>query len=395
MGSRASFRTAVAVLVVACCAALTPIGNGGTPDFGEPLAGLTAEQLEQFDEGKDEFTEVETVPEGLGPVFNDSACANCHLEGAVGGGSSILETRFGALAADGKFDPMSQHGGSLIQKNGIGVVDTCNYLAEIVPSDATIVDGRRTTPLFGLGLVNAVPDGTFFAIAAEEAFHPDHIKGKVSIVTEIATGKNKVGKFGWKCQNPTLFQFSGDAYLNEMGITNPEFPDESCPGGDCDSLSCNPMQELNDDGSGVEAFANFMTFLAPPPRGAITTQAALGNLVFLSIGCAGCHRPDLRTGSNAVAALNKVTFHPYSDFLLHDMGSLGDGITQNNATGKLMRTAPLWGLRKITTYLHDGRATTLSDAILAHAGQGKKARDRYAALSHFQKAWLEAFLNSL
>jgi CxxC motif-containing protein (DUF1111 family) len=395
MGSRASFRTAVAVLVIVCCAALTPIGNGGTPDFGEPLAGLTAEQLEQFDEGKDEFSEVETVPQGLGPVFNDSACANCHLEGAVGGGSSILETRFGMMGADGKFDPLSQFGGSLIQKQGIGVNETCDYLAELVPADATIVAGRRTTPLFGLGLVDAVPDGTFFAIAAEEAFHPDHIKGRVSIVTEIATGKNAVGKFGWKCQNPTLFQFSGDAYLNEMGITNPEFPDESCPGGDCDSLSCNPMTDVNDDGSGVEAFANFMTFLAPPPRGQITAQAGLGELVFRSIGCAGCHRPDLRTGPNPVAALNKVTFHPYSDFLLHDMGSLGDGITQNAATGKLMRTAPLWGLRKITTFLHDGRATTLNDAILAHAGQGKKARDRFAALSNFQKAWLTAFLNSL
>ncbi len=95
MGSRASFRTAIAILVVVGCAALTPIGNGGTPDFGEPLAGLTAEQVEQFEEGKDEFSEVETVPEGLGPVFNDTACANCHLDAAVGGGSPILETRFG------------------------------------------------------------------------------------------------------------------------------------------------------------------------------------------------------------------------------------------------------------------------------------------------------------
>src|SRR5262249_31339495 len=126
----------------------------------------------------------------------------------------------------------------------------------------------------------------------------------------------------------------------------------------------------------------------------VTAQAALGDLVFRSIGCAGCHRPDLRTGSNPVAALNKVTFHPYSDFLLHDMGNLGDGITQNLATGKLMRTAPLWGLRKLTTYLHDGRASTLDAAILAHDGQGKKARNRYTALPGYEKTWLTAFLNS-
>jgi hypothetical protein len=170
-----------------------------------------------------------------------------------------------------------------------------------------------------------------------------------------------------------------------MGITNPEFRTRAVRE---ETVTRRPqlMKELNDDGSGVEAFANFMTFPAPPPRGQITAQAALGELVFRSIGCAGCHRPDLRTGPNPVAALNKVTFHPYSDFLLHDMGSLGDGITQNNATGRLMRTAPLWGLRKITTYLHDGRATAVTDAILAHAGQGQKARDRFAALSNHQKA---------
>jgi CxxC motif-containing protein (DUF1111 family) len=395
MGSRVSFRTAVAVLVVLCCAALTPLGNGGTPDFGEPLAGLTADQQERFDHGKDDFEEVETVAEGLGPVFNDVSCANCHNGAAAGGGSAVLETRFGTTAADGTFDPLTQFGGSLIQVQGIGVSESCDYLAEVVPPEATIVAQRRTTPLFGLGLVDAVPDAAFYAIAAEEAFHPDHIRGTVSVVTEIATGHKAVGKFGWKCQNPSLFQFGGDAYVNEMGITNPEFPDENCPGGNCDSLSCNPMKEVNDDGSGVQAFTDFMTFLAPPPRGQVTAQAALGELTFRAIGCAGCHRTDLRTGSNPVAALNKVTFHPYSDFLLHDMGALGDGITQNQATGNLMRTAPLWGLRKIHTYLHDGRATTLPDAILAHDGQGKRARDRFAALPNYQKNWLVAFLNSL
>jgi CxxC motif-containing protein (DUF1111 family) len=138
-----------------------------------------------------------------------------------------------------------------------------------------------------------------------------------------------------------------------------------------------------------------MTYLAPPPRGPINAQALLGQVVFASIGCTGCHRANLTTGSNPVGALNKVAFHPYSDFLLHDMGNLGDGISQNLATGKLMRTAPLWGLRRVTTYLHDGRATTLDAAILAHDGQGKKARNRYAALPGYEKNWLTAFLNSL
>ncbi len=396
MGSRVSFRIAASIAVVLALAALTPIESSNpAPDFGQPLAGLTADQLDRFNDGKAEFQGVETVEEGVGPVFNDVSCANCHLAAAIGGGSPTLETRFGTTGANGLFDPLTQFGGSLIQVSGIGATGSCEYLAEIVPPEATIVAHRRTTPLFGLGLVDAVPDSTFYAIRDEEKFNPDGIAGLISVVTNVSTGQPAVGKFGWKGQNPTLFQFSGDAYLNEMGITNPQFPNESCPQGDCAALSCNPNPGVNDDGTGVQEFTDFMTLLAPPPRGQITGQVVAGELVFLGIGCAGCHRTELKTGPNTVAALNKVRFHPYSDFLLHDMGALGDGITQNLATGKLMRTAPLWGLRKITTYLHDGRATTLDAAILAHDGQAKKARNRYAGLPAYQKAWLTAFLNSL
>jgi CxxC motif-containing protein (DUF1111 family) len=390
---KVSFRTGLAAAALSSLA-LTPGGNP-VPDFGQPLAGLGSEELERFDEGLDEFSEVETAEEGLGPIFNDVSCATCHLTPAVGGGSEVLETRFGRLGSDGLFDAMPEFGGGLIQKNGIGIAGLCDYLAELVPGEATIVADRRTTPLFGLGLVDATPDSTFKAIALEEKFHPDGIAGKVSMVPNISTGRDAVGKFGWKAQNPSLFQFSGDAYLNEMGVTSPEFPDENCPGGDCDSLSCNPLPGMNDDGSGVEAFADFMTFLAPPPRGPITASALGGELVFKSLGCAGCHRQTIRTGPNAIAALNKVYYQPYSDFLLHDMGALSDGVTQNKATGKMMRTAPLWGLRKITRFLHDGRASTYDQAILAHDGQGKKARDRFAALPAWQKTLLYAFLGSL
>jgi CxxC motif-containing protein (DUF1111 family) len=395
MGSRVSFRIAASVFAVLALAALTPVSSNPAPDFGQPLAGLTADQLARFSDGQDEFVSVETVEEGVGPVFNDVSCASCHSVAAIGGGSAILETRFGTTGPDGLFDPLSQLGGSLIQKQGIGAAADCEYLAEIVPPEATIVANRRTTPLFGLGLVDAVPDATFWAIAQEEACDPDGIGGVVSVVTNISTGQNAVGKFGWKGQNPTLFQFAGDAYLNEMGITNPQFPNESCPQGDCAALSCNPAPQLNDEGPGVQAFADFMAFLAPPPRGPVNAQALAGELVFRGVGCAGCHRTVMRTGPNPVAALNKVVFHPFSDFLLHDMGALGDGITQNLATGRLMRTAPLWGARKLATFLHDGRAATFDAAILAHDGQAKKARDRYANLPAYKKTWLTAFLNSL
>jgi CxxC motif-containing protein (DUF1111 family) len=375
--------------------ALAPGGTSSPPDFGAPLAGLTTDQLSRFNAGKSEFLGVETIEDGLGPVFNDVSCASCHLVPAAGGGSARLETRFGTLTARGHFDPLSQFGGSLIQSQGIGSSGGCVYVGEVVPPEATIIAGRRTTPLFGLGLVDNVPDLEFRLIAAAQTLDRDGVTGLVSVVTDLATGRLAVGKFGWKAQNPTLFQFSGDAYLNEMGVTNPQFPAENCPQGDCASLSCNPEPGLNDSAGGVQAFADFMTFLAPPPRGPIAVAAILGEFQFSKIGCANCHVSTLRTGASSVSALDRVTFHPYSDFLLHDMGSLGDGITQNRATGRLMRTAPLWGVRKLTTLLHDGRATSLDQAIQAHDGQGRKARDRFVNLSAWERAQLIAFLNSL
>jgi CxxC motif-containing protein (DUF1111 family) len=180
-----------------------------------------------------------------------------------------------------------------------------------------------------------------------------------------------------------------------MGITSPNFRLENCPNGDCSLLRCDPVADPEDDGSGVEAFADFMRLLAPPPRGAITLEVEAGEQVFSRIGCAGCHVPTWTTGSSPVAALNGVTFHPYSDFLLHDMGPLGDGIEQGQARGTEMRTMPLWGLRERTSFLHDGRTRSLSEAIGAHAGQGQAARDQFEALSGPEVQQLLEFLQSL
>jgi CxxC motif-containing protein (DUF1111 family) len=366
------------------------------PNFGDPLAGLASSEMNRFNDGKAEFQSVETVADGLGPVFNDVSCASCHLTPAVGGAGARLVTRFGTMKPDGTFDPMAGAGGSLIQSQGIGPVGTCNYLSEIVPPEATVVTGRRTTPLFGLGLIEAVPARTFLELAVAESLDPDGTGGIPSIVTDVSTGLPAIGRFGWKAQVPTLHQFAGDAYLNEMGITTPQFPNENCPQGNCASLSCNPRPDLNDGDDAVQALADYMTMLAPPPRAATSGNGIqLGEGVFTAIGCAGCHRANLKTGASPIHALSNVTFHPYSDFLLHDMGSLGDGITQNHATGRLMRTAPLWGLRKEPTLLHDGRAATIEQAILAHDGQGKRSRDRFAALSAPVKALVISFLSSL
>jgi CxxC motif-containing protein (DUF1111 family) len=205
--------------------------------------------------------------------------------------------------------------------------------------------------------------------------------GRANIVVDRASGQQRVGRFGWKCQQATLFTFSGDAYLNEMGITTPLFPEEKCPRGNCALLN-NPVLKPapNDaDSSSRVQFTDFMTFLAPVQQGNFTNQARFGGFVFREIGCINCHAPVLRTGSNASVALNEVTYFRFSDLLLHDMGSLNDGIAQSGAGQNAMRTAPLWGCRLLTTFLHDGRA----------------ARDRFAGLNDDQKAALLALLKAL
>jgi CxxC motif-containing protein (DUF1111 family) len=370
-------------------------GNGG-PNFGDPLPGLTSDLQARFAAGQANFEVVDTVPGGLGPVYNDTACSNCHSGPAIGGGSTILETRFGRMV-NGQFDPMTAFGGSLIQKNGIGWFNGVKFVGEVVPKQATIVAGRRTTPLFGLGLVGLLPDSVFENLAELEQQATPSTAGRVNVVTDIATGDSIVGRFGWKCQNGSLLSFSADAYLNEMGITTPLEPNENCPQGNCALLHANPATSNPNEPDNVdlEQFTDFMTFLAPPPQVPLTANAKSGAKTFVAIGCVNCHFPSFQTPSNSIAALNQVTFFPFSDFLLHDMGKLGDGIAQAGAGQTEMRTAPLWGVRVMKSFLHDGRASSLSQAILAHDGQGKAARNQFANLGKSDQNNLIAFLNSL
>jgi len=367
-----------------------------SPPAGDALAGLTAAQRTLFTDGQTDFKEEETVSDGLGPVFNERSCAACHSVPATGGGSRRTVTRF-STRTNGVYDPMTALGGSLRQDHAIGLADGSphTFRPEIVPQLATIVVRRRTTPLFGLGFVDATPDADFIALAAAQASRGDGIIGRVNMVDNIRAGMKTAGKFGWKAQVPSLFQFSGDAYLNEMGITTSDFPNENCPQGNCAELSFNPMPGINDDGSGPLTLTNFMTLLAAPPRAAQNRDTDDGEATFDQIGCTACHVATLHTGSSPIAALDRKAYHPYSDFLIHDMGTLGDDLEMGGAAGKEMRTAPLWGLRFITTYLHDGRANTLDQAILAHDGEARPARDRFANLNAAVKAKLMAFLDSL
>src|SRR5262249_55384587 len=323
--------------------------------------------LAQLEAGQEEFEKPEEVADGLGPVFNDVSCVACHANPKVGGDSGITETRFGRITK-GKFDPMTEFGGSLLQVRGVDPAHGCG--PETVPKEATIIAKRKTTSLFGLGLVDHVPDAALLALASTQRVTTPAVAGQASIVKDATSGRHRVGRFGWKAQIATLVTFAADAYLNEMGITSPTFPKDNPPNGDasrleqCDAVTADPEANV----ASVAAFTVFMTFLAPPPRGPITPQVTAGHAVFDRIGCASCHVQTLTTGPSAIAALDRVAFEPFSDFLLHDMGNLGDRIEQGAAGGRQMRTAPLWGLRVRTTFLHDGGASTIEAAILAHDG---------------------------
>ena len=361
-----------------------------------PVAGLTPEQQGAFEQGGLAFSKIYGTAEGLGPLFNDQSCMACH--GVMAGSSNRINTRFGR-SEDQWFDPLEHLGGSLVQSRGISpfvaAEGDVRFAGERVPDEANRVAIRRTPTLQGLGFVDAVPDSTWLAMAEAQLAADPATAGRVHRVFDAATGAVTAGKFGWKAQVATLRQFSGEALVDELGITSPEFPHERCPQGDCAALAFNPVPGLNDDGSAVTALTDFMTMLAVPPRGAIPSQVAVGEAAFNALGCAACHVSSIETGANAIASLNRAIFHPYSDFLLHDMGGLGDGIAQGDATGREMRTAPLWGLGTKTLFLHDGSAATLSDAILRHDGQGRTSRDHFAALDPARLNQLLAFLKSL
>lgn len=371
--------------------------------LGQSLPGLSDILKQNFQFGLQKFSTTETPDDGLGPVFNGTSCAECHLKGAIGGAGFDLvqsrETRIGALV-NGVYSDLPELGGPVIQRRSLHEFDLNNpVLPEVVPPAADFVSRRITTPLFGLGLLEAIPDSTI--LANVRVNDPDGITGEANRVTNPESGNTEIGRFGWKAQVSRMHVFSGDAYLNEMGVTSPTFPNESLPQGKPIPPGANPdPNSPNDDGGDVQAFTDFMRFLAPPaPRLPITPQIQAGASVFVNLRCSVCHVPLMRTASTVfvtvgpfppgttveVPALENKEVRAFTDLLLHDMGpGLADGIRQPSTAparrGSQFRTAPLWGLGRRRLFLHDGRAATIEDAIEAHGGEALASRNRFEAL---------------
>jgi len=399
--ARAPFVLASFVAVAVATAVGPPASaGGGRGQLGKALDGLTMDQRKLFRDGKDEFEQVQSVASGLGPIFNNVSCVACHFVPAVGGSSPITETRAQRVVGGNHFE---LPGGSLFQSDAISA--NCR---ETIPAEANVIAKRQTTPLFGVGLIEAIPDAQIEAYRAEQASaHPEQA-GLIHRVLDVATGMSRVGRFGWKAQQASLLAFSGDAYVNEMGITSRLFPFENAPNGNAVKLgACDTVPDPEDKGDDIVKFENFMRLLAPPPRdddedhdgdhdrerGQQSSRPRGGRHLFEKIGCAVCHRAGF-TAESPIAAINGRRVDAFSDFLLHDVGT-GDGIVQGDAPANVLRTPPLWGISESAPYLHDGSAATIREAIRRHANQGAAAQKAFQELSREEQEALLEFLDSI
>jgi CxxC motif-containing protein (DUF1111 family) len=383
---------------------------------------------------------VEAISDGLGPLYNAQSCRECHQNPVSGGPSQITELRVGHRGPDGRFRnadiPIARGkviiaGRTLVNDRAIcpNAAFPDSEIQERVPDTETIRTRRASLNLLGDGLVEAVADETLLNIARQQR-RTTHglIHGQALRVPIVeAPGSTGVGRFGWKDQHASLLSFSGDAYLNEMGITNRLFPDEV-------TTICNTVAEPNDkpDSTGladVDRFARFMRATKAPARDTLlakTPKATTGSRLFDKIGCATCHVRTLTTAAAGTPinggtftippAIGQKTFHPFGDFLLHNVGT-GDGIVMAMPehygrkvyqivwkafvldslarTENKVRTAPLWGVRLRPRLMHDQASLTLRDAIVRHRGEASGVTQRFRTLSRREQEAIIAFLQSL
>ena len=386
------------------------------------------------------FDEVEGIPDGLGPLYNAQSCRECHQSPVSGSASQVNELRVGHVGTNGQFEnpsiPIARGtetitGRTLVNDRAIcpNAAYPSTEIQERVPDTETVRTFRVSVNLLGDGFIEAVTDQALEDLSKEQCRKS---RGKIcGLVVHVpvleASGETGVGRFGWKDQHVSLLSFAADAYLNEMGVTSRLQPDEV-------TNLCNTASEPNDkpgpDGlSDIDRFARFVrASKAPPPDYtlAATDKAKHGSELFDKIGCNDCH---VRTMTTAPAgtkvdggaftvpdALGQKQFSPYSDFLMHNVGT-GDGIVipvvehyghrfgqrawkgyspENfQETRYRIRTAPLWGVRMRTRLMHDGASLTLHDAIVRHGGEAKEAAKKFKCLKPDEREAVVTFLQSL
>jgi CxxC motif-containing protein (DUF1111 family) len=366
-----------------------PAFGSGRAGIAEPtkFASADAAGIQLAELGATLFRKEFGPSDGLGPLFNAQSCLACHQSptpGGVGLHGLALVSRIGQLAPGSSEFRLSDGVPIARDKSIAGLGFPCR-LTHGPPAGANLISLRNASPLYGLGLIEDIPDQAILANAASQI----GVNGAPNIIRD-AQGRESIGRFGWKGDVANLQQFVADAFRNEMGITSPLAPHDIAMSAD---NSCGEIRAgLDDDGSIVGAVTAYLAGLPVPPRDSSPLNSAgasdQGQQLFSSMGCASCHTPALpsRRGDAAL----------YSDLLLHDMGpALNDGIVQGNASGAQWRTTPLWGLRLRARFLHDGRATTPAEAILSHDGDGAAAAKAYRKLGRDDRDALLAFMATL
>jgi len=381
------------------------VSNGATEPAGDNFA-LDQAQFERKHDPSQAGT-------GLGPVYNATACAECHQNVVTGAGSQITELRAGHRDASGNFvNPTILINGGKNTITGRSLINDraiCEQAVEHLPVTENVRALRAVLSTLGDGFVEAVDDNTLLAIARNQPAQSNGLIHGEAIQIPIleAPGQMRVGRFGWKDQQPTVLSFAADAYLNEMGVTNRLRPTDTTP-------VCKATSDLEDvpDALGlanIDHFAQFIRGTKAPPRDpdlASTPDAQAGHDLFTTTGCVTCHVETLTTARAGTLinggqyrvpeALGSKIIHPFGDYLLHDVGT-GDGIVQAGPqdTANKLRTSPLWGLHIRSRFMHDLVSLTVEDAIERHGGEAQGVIARYNALTAAQKAQLVAFLKSL
>jgi CxxC motif-containing protein (DUF1111 family) len=393
-------------------------GARGTPIeecVNEPVAP-TARGNGRFEDNKAIFSERETIEDGLGPTYNDVGCVECHQSVDVGAFGQQMEFRAGHIT-NGAF--VDAPGGQLIHARG-----TDSDIVEHISTAESVKAFRVVTSTLGDGFVEAIANDT---LSNNVAAQPVGQRGTLAQVPVVeANNALRFGRFGWKAQQASLLSFAGDAYLNEMGITNKfdGFGGRSSSAADAGTHEnpastaegvinvtfpspFDPVQDPEDDGGDVLAFADFMAATRAPGRqNPIPAAATRGDSLFNAVGCNVCHTRTFVTAAPGTLinggaftvpeALGNKIIHPFSDFALHNIGT-GDGIVQNAGQGSAnqMRTAPLWGIRARNRLMHQGLNVTIFDSIQLHAGQATTARNNFNSLTAGQQNDLIAFVLSL
>jgi CxxC motif-containing protein (DUF1111 family) len=402
------------------------VDNRTATAFSQPAPGLTQDQQGQHHAGEGQFEFQWQLPE-LGPLYNNVQCSGCHTGDGRGlaqigtGSASQGLVRVSLAAGQGSSlvpgGPVPVPGfGLQLQDHAVSGVQEVNIAQTFTETAGTFGDGsgfslrtpdidiktpdgnefrsdalrsyRNAPAVFGLGLLEAVPAADIMALADPGDADGDGIRGVANQVWSVQANATMLGRFGRKANVPTVVEQVAGAFANDLGVTNPIFPD------------ADGNTEVGGDALTAAEF--FVETLAVPAPAPLTGDAGHGQELFEQFQCASCHVETLHTGDSDISVLANQTIHPYTDLLVHDMG---DGLADNRpdfqADGQSWRTAPLWGLGLVqtvqpqATFLHDGRARTIEEAILWHGGEAMAARESYRNASRDDRLALLAFLSSL